>query len=121
MEWKSHIESSRLLSTLEKKYLDDKSFGLFVDGSFGVVFLTLAYLDCFRATHDRDVYIFILKRYMELAKIYARPWVRFLFLPESPSIREVIRRELGRRGNHILVPGVLYPTLPTMHPLLLKA
>ena len=117
LEWRSHALDIRSLDAIERKFVGRDSLGLLIDGSFGDVLITLCFLEEFHKLHQRSVVVFLPAQYALFSQIYTEDGLSFVSVENS----SLIRRNLATRGHHILEPGYIYPTLPTMHPLIAEA
>ena len=126
MEWQDyHLRRHKYFDSIKNKkllnlesQLDKESYLIFITGSFGDVYGSLLLLEKFLDEYRTGISLIIDKRYHRLVERFAKPELVIYFLESDASLRGL----LGVcRGRYMLRPGEIYPTLPTMHPLIAEA
>ena len=94
---------------------------LFVSGSFADIVTTLALLPALsRSQGNVSIIVVMSTRWRLLAARYTFPFVSYVEI--NDQVDAILREELARLSRpHVLRPGVLFPTLPTLHPLIAEA
>ena len=101
-----------------QKYCEKDSFVLLVHGSFGDIYFALALLKSFNDTYKTNINIIIDVKYKNLASKYQYDFCKYLFVDNINSIAASLQT---KNQKYLLCPGLIYPTLPTCHPLICEA
>jgi len=117
VEWKRHYRN-RSISQLATMGLPHDNFFIFVSGSYGDIFPNLALLQSLYQIKKIPIVVLLPTRWRELAGRFQQPGVRFTFIENDIILQASLMME-GR--PFALVPGVVFPTLPTLHPYLAEA
>jgi hypothetical protein len=117
MEWKQYFKLKEQISDLENGMPRNK-FILFITGSFGDVYPTLALLSEFCRLNVNGAHVLIDKKYSLLCDRFNYPGISYAILESESQLRQSLSLF---RSVHALIPGKIYPTLPTLHPLIGEA
>lgn len=117
MEWEDYHKQKRAIIEFERRLPPD-SLALFICGSFGDVFGVLLLLSSFIRYHKRPVVLIIDKKYEGLERRFRHEGAAFLFIESEHTLRAVLQTS---RERFALSAGEIYPTLPTLHPLVSEA
>ena len=117
MEWQSYHKRNRAITSFERRLTSDNLI-LFVCGSFGDIMGVLLLLRSFVAYHDLAITLLIDKKYVSLTRRFQQERVTFVLVESEQSLRILLQ---SSRERYALLPGEIYPTLPTLHPLVGEA
>jgi hypothetical protein len=117
MEWEMYHRQKRAVIEFERQLPNDR-FVLFICGSFGDVYGVLLLLGSFIAYHKQAAILIIDKKYAGLERRFRHEGAEFLFIESETVLRALLQ---SSRERYALAHGEIYPTLPTMHPLMAEA
>ncbi len=117
MEWKQYFKLREQITDLENSMPRNK-YILFVTGSFGDVYPTLGLLSEFCRHNENGVHVLIDKKYSLLCDRFNYSGISYAILESESQLRQSLSLF---RPVHALLPGKIYPTLPTLHPLIGEA
>jgi hypothetical protein len=117
MEWKESRHHRFLLEKFEKNFPQDE-FILFITGSYGDVYPVLALMKSFVEHHKRPTNIILDKKYTLLASRFRLPGLKFHIVEDEKAFRWTMQIF---RNLFFLEPGVIFPSLLTMHPFIGEA
>ena len=117
MEWVNYHRTERGLRDLESKLPPDCLLP-FITGSFGDVYGVLALIEKVVEKKECSVHALIDKSYALLATRYSGDRISFSLIDSEQQLRNYLQTY---RSRFAFIPGEIYPTLPTVHPLIGEA
>ena len=119
MEWDILLNNRYQISNLIKKLqIDEDEYILSVGGSYGDVFPTLALMPQFYIMNRKNINIIIDKKYELLAIRFKFSYTKYFIIDSELQFRQKLYME---DPCFILKPGKVFPTIPTLHPLIAEA
>lgn len=120
IEWLNFKKESARLSNIRDIALgvNDTPYILLFSGSYGDVYLSFALLAAFEKYHGERPVVICSERYKLLALRFSKFCKNILLVPDAQALHPLIMKE---SKNLALLKGEIYPTLPTLHPLLVEA
>jgi hypothetical protein len=95
--------------------LNMSALHIFISGSYGDVFPNLALLHNVRKYHSNEVIVLIDEKWASLSYRFAQDGISFVSIGNEQAFKNSLMSE-GRQ--YFLMPGWIYPVLPTLHPFL---
>ena len=117
IEWKWRY-FNRFTSQHSTKGLPHDHLFIYISGSYGDIFPNLSLLYKVYETKKTPIIVLISSRWRELVTRFEQLGVQFVFIDNEAVFQTSLMME-GR--PFILTPGIVFPTLPTLHPYIAEA
>ena len=117
-EWQNYSLNYYNSDIFAQKYCDKGAYIFLIHGSFGDIYCSLALLKSFNDYYKININVILDVKLKQLSLKFSYPFCKYIF---TDNINKLAYSLQLKNQKFILYPGLIYPTLPTCHPLICEA